>query len=184
MSAYEEFVAKCKAVVRRLGGDGSSITELKETTDSSGTTTFTVVMPLRLPKGVRLPGTPATPKPERPDPERASDYFSKGFAAYDLGQYERAIQDFDQAIRLYPRYASAYYLRGLSYYEQISDVTRDQKMTDLARQNSLLPDSGTVSHLHQIVYFGPLLDSCLANGRTVDAAVGTHLDVIFQDGDA
>ena len=32
-----------------------------------------------------------------------------------LGQHERAIQDYDEAIILDPEYAKVYYLRGLSY---------------------------------------------------------------------
>ena len=41
----------------------------------------------------------------------------------------------DRFIQLYPgnRYTpSAYYLKALCYYDQISDVRRDQKMTELA----------------------------------------------------
>jgi tetratricopeptide (TPR) repeat protein len=33
----------------------------------------------------------------------------------DLGQYKRAIEDYDQAIRLDPKYAYAYYNRGNAY---------------------------------------------------------------------
>ena len=33
----------------------------------------------------------------------------------DLGQYERAIQDYDEAIRLNPQNAKAYYNRGSAY---------------------------------------------------------------------
>ena len=33
----------------------------------------------------------------------------------DLGQHQRAIQDYDQAIRLNPRYAEAYNNRGIAY---------------------------------------------------------------------
>ena len=33
----------------------------------------------------------------------------------DTGRYERAIRDFDQALRLDPDYARAYFNRGLAY---------------------------------------------------------------------
>jgi len=38
----------------------------------------------------------------------------RGYAYYNLSQYERAIQDFDEAIRLDPQSAYAYYMRGLA----------------------------------------------------------------------
>lgn len=49
--------------------------------------------------------------------------------------YDQAIIGLDRFIQLHPgneNIAYAYYLRGLSFYEQISDVRRDQKMTRLA----------------------------------------------------
>ena len=60
------------------------------------------------------------------------------YSYYMSNSYDDAIVALDRFIQLHPSnrdIAYAYYLRGLSYYEQISDVTRDQKMTDLARQN-------------------------------------------------
>ena len=49
--------------------------------------------------------------------EKAITYSNRGLASYNLGQYERAIQDYDQAIRLDPQNALAYYGRGLVYKE-------------------------------------------------------------------
>ena len=49
--------------------------------------------------------------------------------------YDDAIVALNRFIQLHPTnrdIAYAYYLKGLSYYEQISDVARDQKMTELA----------------------------------------------------
>jgi tetratricopeptide (TPR) repeat protein len=40
-----------------------------------------------------------------------------------MGEYDRAIQDFDYAIRLEPEYATAYIDRGWEYYE-MGDVER------------------------------------------------------------
>ncbi len=60
------------------------------------------------------------------------------YSYYMSNRYDDAIVALDRFIQLHPSnrdIAYAYYLRGLSYYEQISGVTRDQKMTDLARQN-------------------------------------------------
>lgn len=60
------------------------------------------------------------------------------FAQYQDSKYDEAINTLDRFIQLHPGHtdiAYAYYLRGISYYEQISDVERDQKMTRLALEN-------------------------------------------------
>lgn len=58
-----------------------------------------------------------------------------GYAHYKQGRYDDAIIALDRFIELHPGNRDApyaYYLKALSYYEQISDVGRDQKMTRLA----------------------------------------------------
>lgn len=73
-------------------------------------------------------------------------------AAYSLymgNKYDAAVVALDRFIQLHPSNKDtpyAYYLKGLSYYEQISDVGRDQLMTQLALKtlNELMtrfPDS-------------------------------------------
>lgn len=60
------------------------------------------------------------------------------YSFYARGQYDDAILGLDRFIQLHPGnrdIAYAYYLKGLSYYEQISDVGRDQRMTELALQS-------------------------------------------------
>ena len=60
------------------------------------------------------------------------------FAQYQDSKYDDAINTLDRFIDLHPGHkdiAYAYYLRGISYYEQISDVERDQKMTQKALEN-------------------------------------------------
>ena len=57
------------------------------------------------------------------------------YSHYQRSQYDDAIVALDRFIQLHPSNRDtpyAYYLKGLCYYEQISDVTRDQKMTELA----------------------------------------------------
>ena len=59
------------------------------------------------------------------------------FANYQDNKYDEAINALDRFIQLHPGHkdiAYAHYLRAISYYEQISDVGRDQKMTRLALQ--------------------------------------------------
>ncbi len=57
------------------------------------------------------------------------------YAYYQTQDYDDAILSLDRFIQLQPGnrdIAYAYYLRALSYYEQISDVGRDQKTTEQA----------------------------------------------------
>lgn len=57
------------------------------------------------------------------------------FAHYQRNAYDDSINALDRFIQLHPGnedIAYAYYLRALGYYEQISDVGRDQGMTQLA----------------------------------------------------
>ncbi len=58
-----------------------------------------------------------------------------GYAHYRDLKYDDALLALDRFIQLHPGDESidyAYYLKSLCYYEQISDVRRDQKMTELA----------------------------------------------------
>lgn len=60
-----------------------------------------------------------------------------GYAHYQHHKYDEAIAILDRYVKLYPGEESApyaYYLIALSYYEQISDVGRDQKMTQQAME--------------------------------------------------
>jgi outer membrane protein assembly factor BamD len=57
------------------------------------------------------------------------------YAYYHDNKYDDAINALDRFIQLHPGNpdaAYAYYLKGLCYYEQIVDVGRDQKTTELA----------------------------------------------------
>ncbi len=58
-----------------------------------------------------------------------------GYSEYLQNHYTDAIGVLDRFIQLHPTnrdIAYAYYLRALSYYEQIADIQRDQKGTQLA----------------------------------------------------
>ncbi len=57
------------------------------------------------------------------------------YALYESGKYDDAIIAADRFIQLHPGHrdvAYAYYLKGICYYMQITDVGRDQKLTELA----------------------------------------------------
>ncbi|MBS0639462.1 MAG: outer membrane protein assembly factor BamD [Acetobacteraceae bacterium] len=58
-----------------------------------------------------------------------------GYSLYMQNKYTDAIGTLDRFIQLHPAHrdiAYAYYLRALSYYEQIADIQRDQKGTEMA----------------------------------------------------
>lgn len=58
-----------------------------------------------------------------------------GYANYEANQYSDALVTLNRFIQLHPGNKDipyAYYLRALSYYEQISDVSRDQGVTQKA----------------------------------------------------
>src|SRR6266576_1756759 len=57
------------------------------------------------------------------------------YAQYEAGNYGEAIVNADRFIQLHPGHravAYAYYLKAISYYVQITDVGRDQKITEQA----------------------------------------------------
>ncbi len=59
------------------------------------------------------------------------------YSAYRAGQFEDAVAILDRFVKLHPTHAStpyAYYLKALCYYTQITDVGRDQRMTEEARE--------------------------------------------------
>lgn len=60
-----------------------------------------------------------------------------GYASYKAEDYDTAISTLSRFVKLYPSNDStpyAYYLIALCYYEQITDVGRDQKITEQAMQ--------------------------------------------------
>ena len=57
------------------------------------------------------------------------------YGYYKNNSYDDAVAALDRFIQLHPTHPDvgyAYYLKGLCYYEQITDVSRDQQMTQLA----------------------------------------------------
>ena len=59
----------------------------------------------------------------------------QGYTQYLQNHYTESIGALDRFIQLHPAHrdiAYAYYLRALCYYEQIADIQRDQKGTELA----------------------------------------------------
>jgi outer membrane protein assembly factor BamD len=73
----------------------------------------------------------------------------EGYTEYRRNGYTEAVSQLDRFIQLHPSnkdVAYAYYLRSLCYYEQIADISRDQKgtsdaMTALQEVVNRFPDS-------------------------------------------
>ena len=71
------------------------------------------------------------------DPEYAAAYCGRGFAYYELDQYE-AIDDFTKAIELDPQNALAYYNRGFAYYTKSGDY--QEAIDDFTKAIELNPE--------------------------------------------
>lgn len=68
----------------------------------------------------------------------AKSKLMSAFAYYEAMKYDDAIVALDGFIQMHPGHediAYAYYLRGLSYYEQIADVRRDQSLSEQAYES-------------------------------------------------
>ena len=70
---------------------------------------------------VEPPQPTNTPKPTVTSTPTGSDdaaaYYSRGLAHAELGRYEKAIAEYDEAIRLRPDYVEAYNSRGTAHAE-------------------------------------------------------------------
>lgn len=95
------------------------------------------------------------------------------YAHYEATRYDEAIVALDRFIQLHPGNKDvdyAYYLKALSYYERISDVERDQRMTEQALQSlrevvNRFPDSEYAR------------DADLKIDLTLDQLAGKHMEI-------
>ena len=55
--------------------------------------------------------------PIKGDPYDANTYYTRGYSYYELDEYEKAVEDFSEAIEIDPYDADAYIMRGLSYHK-------------------------------------------------------------------
>ncbi len=54
------------------------------------------------------------------DPQLAHAYFNRGLAYSNLGEQQRAFENYNTTIRLDPQFAQAYFNRGNAYARRIS----------------------------------------------------------------
>ena len=73
-----------------------------------------------------------------PNPQYALAYVNRGAASRALGQPQRAIEDYDEAIRLGPQLALAYANRALAYTVLGRDTVAQQDF-DLAEELGVDP---------------------------------------------
>ncbi len=95
------------------------------------------------------------------------------YCYYQTNDYDSAILSAQRFIALHPGNkdaAYAYYLTGISYYEQISDVGRDQGMT----QNALATLSEVVRRFPETEY---ARDARLKIDLTVDHLAGKEMEI-------
>lgn len=95
------------------------------------------------------------------------------FTYYESNQYDDAIIALDRFIQLHPGHKDipyAYYLKGLCYYEQISDVGRDQRVT----QQALDALSDVAKRFPDTPY---ARDARLKVELTIDHLAGKEMDV-------
>ncbi|MBD2337487.1 tetratricopeptide repeat protein [Calothrix sp. FACHB-156] len=64
---------------------------------------------------VNIPSVKASPVAVQEVQTKAKDWFDKGIMKVNEGKYEEALAAFTEAIKIEPRYAEAYYRRGLIY---------------------------------------------------------------------
>ncbi|MFZ1109035.1 MAG: tetratricopeptide repeat protein [Rhodomicrobium sp.] len=82
-------------------------------------------------------GGEAPAKPASAPAKTAEGFFRGAMAAYDAGDYDRAISDYNQAIRLKPDYADAYNNRGNAYRAKGDN---DRAIADYDQAIRLKPD--------------------------------------------
>lgn len=95
------------------------------------------------------------------------------FALYETGKYDEAILALDRFIDLHPGNRDidyAYYIRALSYYEQIADVRRDQSLT----KNSLDAFNTLINRFPESKY---TRDATLKRDLALDHLAGKEMEI-------
>ena len=79
----------------------------------------------------------------------ADAFYSSGLAHYYDGQYDRAIEDFGEAIRLEPRYPLAYVYRGMAH-DRLGQL--EEAVADYGEAINLDPQGAPIYASRALVY--------------------------------
>jgi len=93
-------------------------------------------------------GRPTTTTPLKP--ERAEFYYNLAVAYYALGERERAIDDYNEAVRLNPEYAAAFNSRGKAYHDLGQHARAIEDYGEAVRLN---PEYSTAYNNRGIAYY-------------------------------
>lgn len=83
------------------------------------------------------------------NPELHLPYTNRGLAYYSLGEYDKAMDDFDEALRINPEHADAYNGRGFTYAE-LGNL--DQALADLTTAIELDPEDASFYSNRGVLY--------------------------------
>ncbi len=99
------------------------------------------------------------------NPQHADAYFNRGFAYITQGQFEQAIQDYDEGIRLNPQNAMVYVHRGFAYSGQ---GQHELAIQDFGEAIRIDPQSALGYHMRGTQY--SLLDKTIEAERDIAKA--------------
>jgi tetratricopeptide (TPR) repeat protein len=87
---------------------------------------------------------------QRPSLEPES-HFERALAYHGNGQYDRAISDYNKAIRIDPRHAAAYYHRGHAYADK-GQYDYDRAISDFSKAIKINPKYATAYYNRGLAY--------------------------------
>jgi len=83
--------------------------------------------------------------------KKSKDYYNRGIARSKKGETDRAISDFTKAIKKNPRFANAYYYRGLMYLRKKGDY--DQVISDYTKAIEINPRLAVAYAERALIYY-------------------------------
>jgi len=89
--------------------------------------------------------------PSTPSPDSAEAFLAKGEQSFGDQNYDAAIAEYSEAIRLKPSYAKAYLKRGWSY---LVKKYKDEAIADFTEAIRLAPDSADAHYARGFAYLG------------------------------